>query len=749
MLRRLFGGSTQDPAENDSQIQESQVPESQAHEEADPPEPDTTNEMTSNLPDPSAEDASSIVNDLAFRDVSRSSPTPSTTRKRKRGEPDIVDRTPKKRMAKKGESIANGDAHSIASTNGITAHEDGRKSASLQPVQANPKKLSRPNKGQSKMSMVEINQAASKSIDVFEVPQDQAENPNPPEPAATEEPSGSKTSPRRKGRPRRVQPPPTQENRKSPRKDAQDMKVKPGRKGRPKGHAGSEAELQEAPQPQSGSLSLKTLSNVGTMSSRSKSKDGHEERLRGSKSKRSTAAVANRHESIKNTNTDATKKPVNETRRATKQRKGVAVVDDDNGEEDEGEKEETEIEGNRGSEEIVDKDRQASTYEDEGEEAGAEVEEEDSDVGDSLLVDESEGKELELFGTDTEWKTVLEGARSICGSHLPRNQMPKLFTSVIRDLILDVREARISYERLLPLDASEHEFDGGLDDLLENSVDAIENHIRELSENSEAEKAAEVIRDIFARAIPAMVFLLQSALTFRLYHAEEPCDLETLKEIVKGLREIVRLQKMAILLCEKATHWKAKPIYTSRPIVRPTTWKILPSLRIMNKAFSRALMEQDRKRKYKQNLVDSRKRQEVLAEASRQANQEAARKSELLLRKIRESREQEERQRRSEKRTFDQVKEDEARARIGSRQVNGHVESRNSWSDEEDIALYFELEKGYVATMTCTFMMNHFLWCCYLLTILVAAERYLKILNTRVLQNKLPYVFLAFILPLL
>ena len=88
-------------------------------------------------------------------------------------------------------------------------------------------------------------------------------------------------------------------------------------------------------------------------------------------------------------------------------------------------------------------------------------------------------------------------------------------------------------------------------------------------------------------------------------------------------------------------------------------------------------------------------------------------------------------------RTYRQIIDEERRARTAPPEANGGVESRVTWSEEEDLALYFELEKRYSPNLTSTFMRNLLGYHCCSLTILAATERYTNILHTPVLQNKL------------
>ena len=678
MLRGWWGQPKQDTAQNDTQVQESQK-----QQEADAAEsstdlaslhgpllvsPNFAKEIMFDLPDRSAEDAASIVNDLALPHVSKSSPKPSVPGKRKRQETDVVDGPPRKRLMKESEAAVNGNDPSTTSTNGITGHEGRSNRAPSEAGQVAPGKLPRPKKEQRKRHMVQTHPTVEISGDMWEPapsPKKQDENPAPPLVARTRNSSSTQATPRRRGRSPRVRPSTTSE--KASVKEGQgskvpDLQVKSGRKRQPEEPVDPEDETRYGHEKSFESSVQKAGPKARPKTSRTKPGDDHEEREWNPKPTRVPVA-ANGHRDVILTQIDE------------EEEEGGA----------EGEEDDSDVED---SAQVIESEEE----EDEGDEEGAEGEEEN-------------GKEkMEVFGQDRAWKAVLEGARSVCGSKLPRNEMPKLLTKTMTNLVHEAKEARHLYEQLLTFDGADVDALEKLNDDLKESLDTIEDQIRTLSEKTAATKSPEMIKDIFACGIPAMVFLLQSALASRVHHFDEPCDLETLNESVTGLREIVRLQNMAISLCEKATGWKAKPVSTSKPIIKPTTRQMFPSLRDMRGAFSNNLREQNRKRKSKQNAVDHNKRQKELIASSQQAKLEAARKDEILHRKIKESREREDERRRSEKRTLRQIREDEARARMGSDEVNGHVEPKTTWSDAEDLALYFQLEKGYAGTLTCTFV---------------------------------------------
>ena len=628
------------------------------------------------VPNRSVDNTVSIVNGLALGDVSKSSPKSAVPTKRKRKEADDADGSPKKRVASRSGTAGTRDEPSATSTNGVTGHGGRSNRASPKVASVAPGMLPRPKKEQQKTGFYSVSQNNGDIWDPAPSPQKQAKKPAS-RPTQNQEPKGQRKS------------------------------------------------------------------------SRIQSQKDHTEPAVLTRSTRSTIA-ANGHTDVIPTWNDAidlSKKPERDARKAAKQRKSLHHRPR-NQDVSAGYEEEELLEGEkrRVPEEVIDSSGQTSIPMDQGDEgAEAEAGEENSDSDDSDEVignneeddeEEDEDKGLKVFGQDRAWKTILEGAKSVCGAKLPLNHMPKLLTMTIKVLIHEVREARSFYEQLLS--GTDHDSLHGLNDQLKKSLNAVEDRIRSLSEKAAGNKCSEMIRDIYARAIPAVVFLLKSALRSRKYHSDEPCDLETLNETVKGLREIIRVQAMAVLLCEKATRWKAKPVPTRLPIVRPTTRKMFPCLRDTRKAFSKILLEQDRKRKMKQNSVDSAKRQKELLQSAQQAKLEAARKNAILYKRIGESMKQEDERRRNEKRTLKQFKEDEFLAGRQSRQVSGHADLKTLWSTAEDIALYYQLEKGYAGGLTSTFEIRHQLSHRCSLTTLAAEERYSNILNTPLLQNKLP-----------
>ena len=725
-LRRIFRRSKQDIGKDDTPLGEAQAQE--GTDAAEPftdlagvtktlvVPPDDANDITSESPDQSAENITSDLNEMALRDVSKPPPKPSKSGKRKRQEPDSVEEPPRK-VVKTSGVTEHGDNLPVPSSNGTTGLNDSSNRASLEVGKVAPGKLPRPK--QKPRHMIATNTQWAPSGDQYDLPPSpgkQVETPAPTPATSPTNPSSTNVTPRGRGRPRvgaSAAKKATSMEKGQGRK-AQGIQVKPGRKPQEVPKALRKADANPADDREK---EIRTSRTTRSTTAAQGSKDVNSNtniKVKASHASKGGKALQAKAKKVvkgvrKNQSSDVEVSPGSQYRATSAQR-----------EEEEGEGDGSKIGGSDFSEGFENTAGQKPTETDEGDEGQAEDVEDDPDVEEPTKANEIDEEEngdddLNLFGQNQAWKTVLDGARSICDPELPLNRMPKRLTRRLHDLIYKTSEARGLYEQLLLFKGLSHDGLDGLNDDLTKSFDAIEDQIQKLSEPNAAEKASKTIEHLFTCAIPAMVFLLQSALASRLYHSDEPCSLESLNEIVNGLSEIVRLQKMTILLCEKALIWKAKP---DKSVKSPTIRKILPCLRDMRKVFSNVLSEQGRKRKMRQNALNYRLRQQALTESPQQAKQEAAKKDIVWQTKIRKSREQEDRTRRDEKRTLRQVREDEARARMGSVGLNDYVQSKTIWSDAEDLALYFQLEKGYAGYLTCTFIHSHLLYQCCSLIIL-------------------------------
>lgn len=238
----------------------------------------------------------------------------------------------------------------------------------------------------------------------------------------------------------------------------------------------------------------------------------------------------------------------------------------------------------------------------EKQDSGSEIEPQLEGDGD----DEVEEEHMDLLGQHRDWEKVLKEAKSVHPTGLK--------TETIRTLNSEIKKARSLYKRMEAPEAVEQNGIKGLMEQLEGSLTSIEDQINDVSELNAARKRSETIKDIYGRAIPSMVLLLDRAFTLRTslprglykYHA---------------LKEVVRIQSMIIQLCEKAKRWSVRP-NTSHPIVKPTTAVIYPYIRDMNKNhFLRKLkefeIEEMRKedRRYTARKEETRRQEESQREA--------------------------------------------------------------------------------------------------------------------------------------
>jgi len=204
---------------------------------------------------------------------------------------------------------------------------------------------------------------------------------------------------------------------------------------------------------------------------------------------------------------------------------------------------------------------------------------------------ESDASNLELFGRWRDWEIVLDGAKSVGVSNLKGKsvkEIPRLATNKIKGLVDTIKDATSLYRQL------ESQVESGMsDDDIQNSEERLANANQEifeevegLSEEDAGNENSEVIQDIYAHAMPNMVYWLKAALSCR-------SDQYSQEEDVTSLQEVIRLQDLILHLCLTARQWKAKPL-TDRPITNSTAQKINPYLRDIRKAFQQELEGRER-----------------------------------------------------------------------------------------------------------------------------------------------------------
>ena len=352
--------------------------------------------------------------------------------------------------------------------------------------------------------------------------------------------------------------------------------------------------------------------------------------------------------------------------------------------------------------------------------AGLEELVDDVDMTESFYLETDDGdgndqRSFDLLGCEADWEKILKAAHSVGGSKLPRNKMPNMQTETIEALITKIIEARTLYQN--------GSYDKPMDDVHEVLI-AIEERVKHdsISEAKAFNKKSQMIRDIYARAIPALVLLLESAISF---HALHPKGLRR----YEALQDIVRVQEVIICLSMKAKMWRARP-NSDKPIIKPTKGTILPYTRGMKKVFETELVEQKRQWKIKQNASTTARSEEALAVYSQEQREAFTTETNKRV-----------------ARGIPYIQREREILR-GSRRPIGGVGPQFSqdndvtyhstrWNAEEEKELMRQLQFGYTRDQTGR-CFEHQLYCHSSLTTLIAEMRYLAILNTRLLQNKLP-----------
>jgi len=311
----------------------------------------------------------------------------------------------------------------------------------------------------------------------------------------------------------------------------------------------------------------------------------------------------------RNRNRDATRAipKVREGSKGSPKKPPQATIDHDDGgdisEVDEGELRQEKADDNEENDENEDGDEDVAETPQSGqgevEEDMEGLEEEVSDHESSSQMenhDEVAGEHLDLLGQHKEWEKVVTTAESV--------HRTELRTQIIKGLHVEIKKARSLYKRLEAFGGMDQDALKGLNEQLQESFESIEDQINEISEHNALTKRSETIKDIYGRAIPAMVFLLKHALSLR---TSQPRGLDNFH----ALEEIVRIQDMIVRLCEKAKRWRVRPI-TTRPILKPATAVIFPYIRDMrNKFFLPKLNILRIKEKVKQNALKTAKEEEA------------------------------------------------------------------------------------------------------------------------------------------
>lgn len=264
---------------------------------------------------------------------------------------------------------------------------------------------------------------------------------------------------------------------------------------------------------------------------------------------------------------------------------------------------------------------------------------------------------------------------------------------------------------------------------LETALAELHKKVLELNEAATGKQASVVLRDIYAHAIPNLVYMLQSARQWRTRDYGKLDDTDVLKQMTS-------IQDIILLLCQKAASWKAKSKHEI-PIVRPTRQKIRPNLHTIRKAFQAKLEQRERSFVQKQRAQMLAEAHEKRFEEMMKENEENGRKRKEKAMKIKED--------------LDRTKRLlglQRRERMTSRQVwsggehqdvyPNHQELTDRWTDEQNLELIVQLQNPESRHLP---GVHNFLHTSHIesrLTSHSADQRYLVIINAPLLQDKLP-----------
>lgn len=292
----------------------------------------------------------------------------------------------------------------------------------------------------------------------------------------------------------------------------------------------------------------------------------------------------------------------------------------------------------------------------------------------------SDTEHLELLGQDRAWTQILNGARKNCRP-FTKCKKPKHLTQTIKTLTSSIVQVYDLYNDLALGNSLGQESSDEIQEELREKICDVKSQIQEVKESNTGKESSEMIRDIYAVAVPAMVFVLESAMTCRTSEGPQTYTFA-------GLQEIVLLQELTLKLCEKTKIWEAKP-HTSRPIIRPVRSMIYPYLRdSMARTFALRLDELRVLEKRKQNALRYANSQEERFEGSQRERSRSQLKAERQWRNIAEDIDREREIFRS---SWRNPPCNVPQANRQSRQSSVIHENRAQWTREEDFELVMQL----------------------------------------------------------
>ncbi|KAL9119815.1 MAG: hypothetical protein Q9187_003629 [Circinaria calcarea] len=305
---------------------------------------------------------------------------------------------------------------------------------------------------------------------------------------------------------------------------------------------------------------------------------------------------------------------------------------------------------------------------------------------------------LELFGQEDAWETVTKAARKVCKSRVgikPSSKTVRHFcnrlgeaTKIYRDCEANTNTDKHNLTRLNKiLDRLDLEISG----------------FRK-SNARPGKKVKVLLDDLYSYGIPGMVTLLEGAMAVQSKFYSALDDLDVLKEII-------RIQDITIALCQTVKHWRTTPKLGGVPFVKEIERQILPYLRDVRLTFQNELdTHHDEIRQLRQIEARERRRLNVIEETQRSRQEQ----NEIIEEKRRKTYEDILRNKMDMKILLGSWPRSRLTVSPSHRRT---FATADSWTKEQDRELVHQLR---------------------ILRYLPVEQRYMRVLNTPLLQNKLP-----------
>lgn len=362
-------------------------------------------------------------------------------------------------------------------------------------------------------------------------------------------------------------------------------------------------------------------------------------------------------------------------------------------------------------------------------------------VENQLEEDQSDLVEKELYGTQAEWKIALEAAKELAEAE----DLPALSTDVVKPIVNMVQRAGEDFKKLGQksiLDNVETKED--IEEVIERLADIdaevsyLAKEVKNLDGTIKEEKTTEkrksgrskseiqrskITKDLYAHAIPNFVFMLRWGLCCISMDYSRPKDTRYIKAIINIQDATLKVDKIA-----GSRKYKLSSDDLIDLIVKSNRKEIIPRVRLVRKAFAEQLDSRRQLIAKIKNEVELKKCHDRRDGKIQQGHEERAKR-----RMENGIRLKEDLTRRSQLDSNQNPKT----SRLPSIPSSGSSTADVLWTFDQNLELMKQLQNPETR-----YLPGSPLYVCAhqfpSLTLHTAEERYLAILNTPLLQNKLP-----------